>query len=464
MRAGAVAREAPPAGKHPRRASRLALAAGAAGYLAPLAVLVAFVTRYSVNLPFSDQWDFVNLIERSKTSGVGLGDLFAQHYEQRMLFPRLIMLVMAPVTHWNTRAEMYVDVLLAIAISVLLLLLIRRTLAPLGGWVVIPGIVVSILVFSLVQWEDWFWGWQISWFLPLFCMVAAVTALALWPEGRPVLPAVALSAAAGVVGQYSLLSGTLIWLVCIPVMLVRMPFRRFILPWLAVGAVSTLLYMRGYVSPPGMASFRAPPLPELLHHPQTPLHYIFYYLGRPVLSTKPSYWVGEIFVAAFAATAAFILLWRRDRLERAVPWFAIAGYTLAASVLTMLGRMGLGLDLAGSSRYTTIGVLFMVSTLGLVSVAIMPEAEIKSPWIALGAAVAIWLVVAALFLGDTASEVTLMKQWYADKLAIRACLDRVQSAQDPCLLQAYPQPEPLFEHVRYLQKIGWGGFKAYRAP
>jgi hypothetical protein len=451
-------REEPIPEKSRARLSPAFVVLAAIPVLAPMVVLAVLIDRYGVNMPFSDQWMFVEMIRESKTTGLTAADFFAQHGEQRMFFPRVIMILLAYLTDWNIRAELFVNLALAAGIFGGLLFALLRTLRSIGWWAVLPAVGLSLAVFSPVQWEDWFWGWQISWFLPLFCFVVAACVLWAWPESRPAWPAMLIASAAAIVGQLSLLSGTLIWVMCLPIILVRAKLRRLAWLWGALGVLCTVGYMYRYVSPANMADMHATP-GELLDDPKRPVAYLLYLLGRPVLDAEPSYTVGAAFLVAYGLSAGYLLLRRRDRWEAASIWLAVATYALAAGSLTTVGRLDLGLPLAGSSRYTTTGILFMVGVLGLVAVALAPEPGAGKFRLRAAGIVGAWGLVTLLFLVDYPSEVAMMKEWHAQKLAIKSCVENATGPQDPCLITAYPIPEDLYNGVQYLKSIGWAGFE-----
>ena len=54
-------------------------------YLTPIALLIGFVSRFSVNVPFWDQWGLVNLFDKVGAGSASFGDFFAQHNEHRIL-------------------------------------------------------------------------------------------------------------------------------------------------------------------------------------------------------------------------------------------------------------------------------------------------------------------------------------------------------------------------------------------
>ncbi|MEX2587446.1 MAG: hypothetical protein WD602_05560, partial [Actinomycetota bacterium] len=349
----------------------------AAGALVPWIVLAFQVRRYGVNLPFSDQWEFVLLVQELRADELGIRDFFKQHNEQRMFFPRLIMMGLAVLTDWNVKAEMAVNLLLGMAIFGITFVLLVRTLGFLRRWVAVPVVVASALLSSFVQWENWFWGWQISWFLPLFCLFAAVGVLTLWPRDRPAWPAIGLAAAAAFVGQYSLLSGSMIWVVCVPLLFVRKSFRMYLIPWLSAAAVATFVYLRNYRTVAGMEYMRAG-VDQLIEEPGTAVGYVMYLLGRPLLNAEPQVGAGVALTVIFAVAAAYLLLFKRDQRMDALPWLALGAYAAGAAVATMLGRLNLGVHQAGSSRYTTLGIVLTICTLALVSLAVLPRAKLAA--------------------------------------------------------------------------------------
>jgi hypothetical protein len=442
----------------PRVPRLLGMVLGAILCLAPPAALAVLIDRFGVNLPHTDQWELVPLMQKQDHAGFSLTDFFAQHGEQRIVFPRLLMLALAPLTNWNIRVELFVNFLLAAAIFLILVRLLADTLSALGRWFMVPAACASLMIFSPVQWENLLWGWAISWFLPLLTFLIAVTALAKWPEDRPAWPAVLIAVAAAVLSQYSLFHGTLTWISCIPILIVRKNLRKFIGVWVLAGVAFTALYLYGR-HPSHWEGFYASPH-SLVRDPRMAFEYLSYYLGRPVLDLDPSFWVGTMLVVLFILSTILLLVVRRDRLESGVIWFSIGCYALLTAVMTMLGRLKLGLGNAGASRYTTIGILLMLSTAALISLLLASSRAGSS--LRVVAVTGVWLVLGAAFLADYPSEVASMRQAYVQRLDSKQCLLRVTSADDPCLTLAYPDKHVAFRRSLYLKDMGWGGLT--RAP
>ena len=84
--------------------------------LVPLAFLIWMVVQYAVAVPFWDQWELVPLLEKTYHGELTFHDLWAQHNEHRIFFPKIIMLVLARLTGWNIHFELAVNIVLALGI------------------------------------------------------------------------------------------------------------------------------------------------------------------------------------------------------------------------------------------------------------------------------------------------------------------------------------------------------------
>jgi hypothetical protein len=75
--------------------------------LLPAALGFLYVYLFGVNVVFGDQWFIVPLFDKLFAGELTISDLFAQHLEHRMFFPRIAMLLLGVATEYNNRAEMY---------------------------------------------------------------------------------------------------------------------------------------------------------------------------------------------------------------------------------------------------------------------------------------------------------------------------------------------------------------------
>jgi hypothetical protein len=415
---------------------------------APAVVTLALVLRYGVNVPYADQWTILNMLARIEAGTVRWSELFAQHNEHRMVFPKLAMIGLARLTRWNMRAEMLAGFALAVASLSLLMAMARPLFADFGPaarlW---AAFTISALMFSLSQWENWLWGWQLQWFLATFAAIAAI-ALASWSLESPRSPSLPAGAAlAVIVSQYSLASGALLWPL-VGAILALHPRRRWLLSaWILVAVAATVLYLIGYERP--------------AHHPSTlsaierPFAYLIYignYLSGPIGRRGA---LGLVALASFATVAFMAARRHRHRLQRVAPWIALGGFAVGNAALTGIGRVGFGAAQALDSRYATIGALLTVAIIGLAMLALGGRTLARSQYWMVGLAA---MGLTAMVAVTDARRVSDVRRINQQLIMGRDCLLSLDEASDECLLWLYPDPSIVRLFAPQLATIGWSGF------
>jgi len=421
----------------------------AAVVVATLALgLLLAIRRWAVDVPSGDSWELVPLLAAWRDGRLGLAGLWPQHNEHRIVFPRLAMLLLATVSGWSALWEIGANVALAGATLALLAVTLRLTVAP--RWPTLARgltVVAAAFTFSLVQWENWTWGWQMSVFLNAW---AAAAAFARWP-GRWRAFGVAFGAA--IVGAFSFASGiVLLWLVPAAFVAQRGAGVRAAAATFALAAALTAAYFHGYVSPAGH------PSPSLaLDHPARAVGYALAYLGGPLVrgdETRAAIAYGALGATVFAVAVAGA--WRTVPAARdvLVPWAFVAGFVLASAVVSAIGRSGMGTAQALASRYTTITGLFWIATLALAALAVASRGRpTRSVAIAL---VALGVALGAGWVRGYAGGVHGFR-WRAARLwRGQACLRHYATADDACLGLLYPMP--LRERAAALEAMRLGPF------
>ncbi len=329
--------------------------------LLPLSILVLNVAEYHVDVPFWDQWNFVPLLGRSYEQGVTLADLWGQHNEHRLLFPRLIMMGLARASGYNIVLELAVIILLAAATFAFLWHQFFRTARALGysgfPW---PLPVISLLVFTLGQAENWLWGWQIQIFLNVLAVVAGLVLLG----RRPFRWANYWGAmGCGILATYSFANGLLFWplgllgLILVPLRKRRQRMEASAL-WIAatVGVAGSYLYHFRYESPSGA------PWTQFLEHPGEYLKYVFTYLGRPVINYQEyALAIGLTGVLLFVFLSLRYFPKKHSEGPAVLPFFLLGLYSIGCGLLTGIGRVGFGSVQATSGRYVPFSALLWVS-------------------------------------------------------------------------------------------------------
>ena len=228
-----------------------------------------FIHRFAVNLIYYDQWKDVALVRHAHDGSLTLGDLWAQHNENRILFPNLVVLALASTTHYDVVIE---DALSGVlwCLAVLLIVLAHKRRSPNIPWILYCP--VALVLLSFLPLGNTLFGFNLTWFMVMACMASAVFLL-----DRPDLtwPWMAAAVAFAVVGSYSSLQGLLIWPAGLVLLWFRQRRRPLMLAWLASGAIVTTLYFLGFdfKSSHGSAS-------SVLHHPATALEFFFSTIGN----------------------------------------------------------------------------------------------------------------------------------------------------------------------------------------
>ncbi|MGA3145967.1 MAG: Ig-like domain-containing protein [Acidimicrobiales bacterium] len=304
---------------------------------------------------FADQWHDIHIIALSHHGTLTLGDLWAQHGENRVLVPDLLVLALAHTAHFNVVYEDYVSGFLLIATAALLIVAHRRR-SPSTPW--IYYFPVAIVLLSLNQGTMTLWGFAASWYLELFALAAALFLLDRVSLGWPVLlGAVAVTVA----GAFSSLEGLLIWPVGLLILYHRRRSRTAILVWITAAVVTTGLYMFHFdftTAGTGTKSF-------VLTHPLEAARFFFFAIGDVfgvALPRTPG--TGDYFfcllgflIFVVAAWVLIVGLPRRDRSTASPIGVALVLFGVLYTVALTEGRGSLGLSIL--PRYAIFELLIL---------------------------------------------------------------------------------------------------------
>jgi hypothetical protein len=338
---------------------------------APALAVLVLIFVYGVNVPFWDQWQGVPpLIEKMTNGTLGLSDFFAQHNEHRIFFPRLVMLGLALLTHWNIKIELFTSWVLACICAYNLWRLSRVTGfddSNTAFWLLFAA---NVLMFTPLQSENWLWGFQIGFFLPLTAFTSLLWVVAS-SETSVAFPAAIMFS---MIGNFSIASGFIFWLLAL--LLLLFPHGRFnwqgrkgwLILFFLIFIGTQILYLWNYKKP----AHHPDPL-MALRQPREAMEYILAYFGSAFAwgtafsSVSVAIVVGAILVILFGICAAYLFVCRKDYIlvKRALPWVALCLFSMSMNIVTTLGRMGFGTAQALASRYVTFSVMMPIGLLFL---------------------------------------------------------------------------------------------------
>ena len=403
--------------------------------LLPILVVGLYIHLFGVNIPFWDQWSFVEYLMLKNQGLLSVQSLFWQHNEHRPFFPRLIWLVSASLTHYNIKAELWINLFIALGVFTFFM---RRVLkmwkenqadAPMF---LLP--LLSLLVFNLGHRESWLQGFQTIMFLGTACVVIGIFFLTDKGSG-----AFAAAALLGIIANYSMVNGLFYWPFGLVILLLNESGRTRIFKtaiWLTVSSISMGLFLNGW-STGANINFQ-----YIFSHPLEWMLWVLNFLGAPMLAFWYVAWIfGILGVVLFVII--LVQMVRSGRWKFALPYLAIAVFIIFTTFVISLGRMEYGLRQSTVSRYLTMSAWYWASLITL-----MPF--VKLPRLRMGF---IYLLFTAslTFLTITGGWVGYIRLHLRILPAYQAVVSG-EIISDEALAQIHPSPQSAGEDIDFLNQ------------
>jgi hypothetical protein len=336
-------------------------------------VLVSFWTHHA--LPLQDEWS--NNLVRFKSLLSGnhlLADLFSQHNEHRNVFPRVILF--SDYFFFRGRGYFSLTVIfMTVTLLVGLFLFLLHRARPKAQGTVAIGAMIPLLLFSLMQWENFRSGFQVE-FVGVFAAASfAIVLFSLAIEraraGERSAALIATSFALVGVATFSMANGVLSSIVLIVIALLARARWTYVIAAMVLTTALAGAFFFGYQFPSTndlYGSFGPPKgegsAPWWLRGPVGIALFTAAYLGNFLDPTIEA----AIFFGAAGSVGVAIILWRfllgRDSDPKRLALLGIALFAGGSALLTALGRLpNEGIDGAMSSRYTTGSACFWTAVL-----------------------------------------------------------------------------------------------------
>ena len=336
--------------------------------------MVWICLRYGVNFPYWDQWQTPGglFYKISANQTIPWSDWIAQHNESRKLFPKLIFVGLASLTDWNIKVELMLNCLLNTVSLIGLYWLGTKTIKD-RNHLKICLILSSILLFSVVQYENYLWGIQICVFLSI---AAFVLCLGVLQENLSLPVKAILGAILCTISTFSFANGILTWVIVIPALMIGDRFSLvevrkrwpWLVVWLGLMGVNLWVYFHDYVKPGSHPAFSA-----ALENPSHAILYFRIFFGSLFgdFQKVRAMIVGETILVLWLVCLGMIA-YRSFRDEEILPqtksWILLGGYSIASGLITTLGRVGFGVNGALAPRYTSFSVWLYISLIFLIAI------------------------------------------------------------------------------------------------
>ncbi|MCX5785052.1 MAG: hypothetical protein NTX59_05140 [Elusimicrobia bacterium] len=344
----------------------------------PFIVLCVFLISTTSNLPVSDQWALVPLLEKWYAGSLTLRDFITQYADHRVFFPRLIVVLMAAITHWNLYCEVAANLFMGILVCTILFYQIRKMEIFFKVQASAIYFFVSVFVFSVAQSDNWFCA-QIG---PFLCILSSIAGVIFLSSPTFDLKKFLFAIAAGIIATYSYANGLLFWIIGFLILCVRPLSRKkaALTAWCAISGLVAASYLWNFQKPP-----QRPSLLLAVHHPLQAAGYFFVFLGSPLLPFERfAALIG--FFGLFCLTASIFVAYHAYMatqknpvaLLQLFPWFALAFFSIASAILVTIGRVGFGIAQATAPRYVTQSNLLWIALIVLTPIAAQSFMQVYS--------------------------------------------------------------------------------------
>ncbi len=334
--------------------------------------------RYSVQVPFWDQWDYVSDYQRYEKGEIPFSAfLLAGAGEHLSVVQDGCSILLWRLTGMNLRLIMVLDWLLAVGLVVLMALIARQAL-PRGS--LVPWAILStssFFVFNPGAYQFWLWGIPHHYTIVAFLFLAAAfcAQIKLSVTLKILIAAVAATLASSTLG-----SGMLLWGLFPVVLAACVPWRELLRRRVAIavygllGLMMTILYIHNLLSYKQQAPTATKPV-TLFDLASFFLAYtgnlVFGFPSAALISWEHAMGAILLIFLGLSTVAALKSCRGKPEWTAMIIWLCLAAYELMAGGLVALTRHTFGLGyLVAASRYVLSTSFLPVAIIAIAMVAV----------------------------------------------------------------------------------------------
>ena len=320
-------------------------------------VYVCFATHNY--LPQDDEWRNLDIFRSIVNNGQIIKNLFGQHNEHRIFFPKLVMF--SDYLFFDGRNILNLIVIFAIQTleAILFLVLLWRSRPSAEGAVAV-GAMIVMLLFSMRQSENFVWGFQVQFVGVFACASLAIVLFVMSLSARSQGRSFALMSAAyalTAISTFSMANGLMSGVALIIIAVLARARARTIILTTALTVILGGLFLFDYQFGDSHAIVGA------VRRPFQVLTFTAAYLGNfLIFDVDHAALLGFCGLVATAAMGMRVAM-GRDKDPTRLALLGIALFVAGSAFITALGRSPDGLQGAGSGRYATGAAVFWCATL-----------------------------------------------------------------------------------------------------
>lgn len=433
-------------------------------YVFPVLLLLWFLANFSANVPYWDQWRLTPIFERVAEGNATFFDFFTVHGHHRILIPKLIITALAFATKWNTQAEIICSVIfVTITFFAICKIAEIQFQNKNKNLLHIANILSCLLLFSLVQNQNWLWGFTLFWFLTNLCLIMAVYFIHVL-ENFSAKTRIFLAAIFCLIGSFTLIQGLLSWLVLIPSILsiegkAKQKISRLSI-WIFLFIVSCLIYSINF------NPIREPKPFLFIEQPFLIINYFLAVLGLPLVRLSiPAILTGLILLSSFLFFTYYFLkkpFYKLTFFLPGIPWLTIGTFSLISALSISVGRAEYGVENAMiSSRYTTTSILLIISLIYLLALFVHEQKKYLSTYKIFAAVMIVIMMINSVYV------VRNVKSSFPYIKSRKECLEIInyladsefiKKSPDSCLVLMNGKTWLVRQGAEIMEKLGWREF------
>lgn len=335
------------------------------------AILVLWwVGSFGVNVPIADDWDHVATSVHWHDHGIDAASLLIPHNEHCIAIPRLINHAFLRLFEGDYRGLLFMNAALGIGSLMIVLAVVCRRALPPAAFAVVAG-AIAALMSGWCQWQNLIWAFQTPWFLLPLMLVAAAATIA---RARSLRLAVAVTAAAAILGPLCMANGILVGWALLPGLAFRLADEPRNDAWRHLAVVTSVAVLATVCGLAVTARVRGPSLGGaaaawaspaetsglLLAMLGSPLDPQGAFAGRKTVAAL----AGGVSLAVGTSAVAAALRTARARSGRELgPGFALMLYGLASVGAVVVGRLSQLATAPVESRYQSFAIMWHVGVI-----------------------------------------------------------------------------------------------------
>lgn len=317
----------------------------------PIAINLLFTLRFSVDVPFSDDWRNVPYIEHFFNGTLTPALLFEQHGEHRPFFGLLINVILAQLTQYNIIVQILVSwIFLVFTYCIIVYLYIKtfgRSTQALAAF--IP---ISYLFFNVRQVQTLIRANE-----DIVTLALAASLLSIVLIHRDTWRSFYAALFFAIVASFSFIIGLFVWPVCALYYFLHAHKRNIWSPrcilWVLSGFAVWVLYFYSWTYP----TVHPPQFFFLNHIVEAALFFIALF-GSPYTQSL----LIAIIVGLTILTLLVLFLYKSCKYKQTIPseWIYIGIFFVTVALSLVIGRLGFGVSQALETRYVTFTMFFSI--------------------------------------------------------------------------------------------------------